>query len=390
MSKISKIILKIVSALVLIFLALQTGVFFAIRMGITDVGGGIDANSAEYNILANDIDELLAASSSVIIATSTEEEKDVFANALPKNDSIYGPRGTENWCRIEAAADFDAAIARNIALAYHDSHSERLLSNMLLAMKLRLAEKEEFAAELEACDASLRFIDPQALIDSLPTKASSSLYTWQNGEPWQIISQAIAKDKDRIEKAAAAAGIQPRLLVSVAIVEQLRLYYTQRELFEQVFKPLKILANANKMAWGVMSIKEKMAIATEEHLRDTASPYYIGTSTEHLLAFPADADVAKLRYERLTDERDHYYSYLYGALIIRQFQEQWQRAGSNIDYRPEVVATLFNIGFQNSKPKADPQVGGSTMEIEGQKYFFGSLAYEFYYSGVLMDEFRFE
>jgi hypothetical protein len=66
---------------------------------------------------------------------------------------------------------------------------------------------------------------------------------------------------------------------------------------------------------------------------------------------------------------------------------QWQKAGQDISDRPEILATLFNIGLQNSKPKSNPQVGGSKITIDGNDYVFGSLAYEFYYSGDLINEF---
>jgi hypothetical protein len=67
--------------------------------------------------------------------------------------------------------------------------------------------------------------------------------------------------------------------------------------------------------------------------------------------------------------------------------KQWKDAGYDIKYRPEIVGTLFNVGFPQSKPKVNPQVGGSQILAGGQKYSFGSLAYEFYYSGELLYEF---
>jgi hypothetical protein len=174
--------------------------------------------------------------------------------------------------------------------------------------------------------------------------------------------------------------------MSVAAVEQMRLYYTQRELFEKVFRPLQILASANKMAWGVMSIKESTAINIENHLNDPNSPFYLGKSYERLLDFQTDQPTQE-RYNRLINEKDHYYSYLYGALLVRQYIAQWQNAGIDISTRPEIVGTLFNIGFKNSHPKAQPEVGGSLLSIGGHEYTFGSLAFEVYYSGEMSQEY---
>ncbi len=66
---------------------------------------------------------------------------------------------------------------------------------------------------------------------------------------------------------------------------------------------------------------------------------------------------------------------------------QWQRAGFPIDDRPEILASLFNLGYQRSKPKKNPSVGGSVFKIHETDYTFGAVAFEFYYSGELADVF---
>jgi len=57
-------------------------------------------------------------------------------------------------------------------------------------------------------------------------------------------------------------------------------------------------------------------------------------------------------YNRLSNAQDHYYSYLYTALYIKEVEAQWQKAGFDISQNPGAVATLFNIGFQGSRPNA--------------------------------------
>jgi hypothetical protein len=258
---------------------------------------------------------------------------------------------------------------------------------MILALTLRLQNRPDLNSRLKICDQTEgQVYKLDVLQNRFKNIKDKNVYTWQEGEPWQVIREAVLKDKTTLERVGQELNIQPRLLLSVAIVEQLRLYYTQRELFEKVFKPLKILANANKMAWGVMSIKEAAAILVENNLKDAQSPFYLGPNYEHVLDFKGN-DLAKERYERLTNEKDHYYSYLYGGLIIKQILHQWEKAGHTIDYRPEIIATIFNIGLQNSHPKDNPQVGGSSIKIGEDSYVFGSLAYEFYYSGDMMAEF---
>ena len=90
---------------------------------------------------------------------------------------------------------------------------------------------------------------------------------------------------------------------------------------------------------------------------------------------------------RIANEKDHYYAYLYGALYLAEMMKQWRTAGYEIMYRPEIVGTLFNVGFPQSKPNPNPKVGGSEINVGEGKYSFGSLAYEFYYSGELAEEF---
>ena len=49
--------------------------------------------------------------------------------------------------------------------------------------------------------------------------------------------------------------------------------------------------------------------------------------------------------------------------------------------------SLYDIGFEHSKPNADPKSGGAEISIGGTQYSFGSLAAEFYYSNALVNEF---
>jgi hypothetical protein len=132
-----------------------------------------------------------------------------------------------------------------------------------------------------------------------------------------------------------------------------------------------------------MGIKETTASEIEDHLKDPKSEYYLGENYENILSSLDDNT-----YDKLTSEKDnHYISYLYGALYLRQFLTQWQNAGYDIKYRPEIIGTLFNVGFPQSKPNPNPKVGGSAIDVGDGKYSFGSLVYEFYYSGELTDEF---
>lgn len=211
-------------------------------------------------------------------------------------------------------------------------------------------------------------------------------YDWSKGEEWATLKGALEKDAKVLTQAATAAGIDPRLLASCLIVEQLRLFHSEREVFKQVFAPLVILGTQSQFSWGVMGMKPETAKQVEVYLKDTSSPYYLGPQYEDILDFTT-TNPDQERFERLVDERNHYWSYLYSAIYLKQMQAAWAKAGYPIEGRVGILATLFNIGFNNSKPKADPKVGGAIIDINEVEYTFGGLAAEFYYSDQLTSDF---
>jgi Fe-S cluster biosynthesis and repair protein YggX len=217
-------------------------------------------------------------------------------------------------------------------------------------------------------------------------QSDSSLFYWANTVQWPVMKTAIVKDKMRIDSVARLCDLEPRLLVTMLLGEQIRLFDSKREAFKKWIQPLKILVNETTLSLGVMGIKEETAIKIERYLKDKNSVYYPGEKYEHFLDFKT-TDIATERFARLTNPKDHTYPYLYAALFLKQIDEQWKRSGYDISKRPEILATLFNLGFEVSKPKPDPQTGGSRINIDGRQYTFGGLGYEFYYSGELAEEF---
>jgi hypothetical protein len=211
-------------------------------------------------------------------------------------------------------------------------------------------------------------------------------YTWLNTEEYLALQAGLRGEKIVLNRVEKETGIKGRLLASILFVEQMRLFTSDRELFKKVFEPLKILGVQSQFSWGILGLKQETLIQIEKNLRDTASPFYLGPDFETALDFRTTKPDEE-RFERVTDTRDHYYAYLYAALFLKQIENQWQKAGFDIAGRPEILATLYNIGFIHSIPKADPQAGGAEIEIAGTKYSFGRLAYEFYYSDELTEEY---
>lgn len=215
---------------------------------------------------------------------------------------------------------------------------------------------------------------------------NENLFIFAGTEEWEFFKDSVVKDVEVIKKVERQTGIKSRVLVAQLVAEQMRLFHSDRPFFKKAISPLKVLASMSQFSWGVLGIKEETAKSIEKNLKDTTSPYYLGTEYEHLLDFKTP-NTDDERFKRITHYRDHYYAYLYAALFNKQVIAQWYREGVDISNRPEILATLYNIGFRNSKPNPDPQTGGAELTINGKRYSFGRVAYSFYYSGELLDEF---
>lgn len=210
---------------------------------------------------------------------------------------------------------------------------------------------------------------------------------WMKSDEWSVLSKALGKDSSIINKVSELVSLDSRVLVSVIVPEQMRFFTSNRESFKKYFEPLKILGNLTQFSYGVSGIKLETAKEIENHLKDKNSPYYLGESYENILDYDVSlGNVDDQRLDRLTS-KDHYYSYLYTALFVKQVINQWNLSSVDIDDRPEVLATLFNLGFSKSIPKEDPDTGGSILEINGKKYTFGGIAYDFYHSSDLSNIF---
>lgn len=212
------------------------------------------------------------------------------------------------------------------------------------------------------------------------------MYTWLNTQEYLSLKESMKNEQVVLTRVEKETGIKPRLLASILFVEQMRLYTSDRELFKKVFEPLKMLGVQSQFSWGVLGLKQETLIQIENNLINSKSPYYLGTDFEKALNFTTDKPDIE-RFLRVTDEHNHYYTYLYAAILMKQLETQWQKTGYDISDMPEILATLYNIGFANSKPNANPKSGGAEIEIANTKYSFGELAYEFYYSDELLDIF---
>lgn len=291
--------------------------------------------------------------------------------------------------RIIVLNEFYPVNAQYVLSAYQKTQDERLALQMLDAVDLRLQKDRKYQRALQKMKEKTN--------DSNSEKTGLSVFEWMNIEEWKYFKEAVAKDKKWIDSAARVTGVEGRFIVACLVGEQVRLFNSRREKFKDLVAPLKTLALETNLSYGVTGIKENTAIRIEQYLKDSTSVYYLGKEYAHLLDYDSMAnytnnlnDTMSVRLQRLVQFNNHYYSYLYAAIFIKQIKMQWERAGYPIDDRPEILASLFNLGYAKSKPKKNPGVGGSVFKVRETEYTFGSVAYEFYYSGEMADLFPYE
>ena len=332
--------------------------YVAIKFRLTDEKGSVDANNRYF-----------------------EGMEDKYNQAYKLNSEQLKALHFESLDRILLLKKFYPKNAQYILDAWKASNNEVEVKRMIDAVDIQLKSNRVYQQQRR-----------QLKREKNQQKKSGNLlsaFEWMNIQEWSDFKIAVAKDVKLVDSVAQQTDVEGRLIVSCLVGEQIRLFNSDREAYKKWISPLKILSVESMFSFGVTGIKEQTAIQIEEHLKNPKSVYYLGKKYEHLLDFKT-ANPNQERISRLTDFHNHYYSYLYAAIFLKQVKMQWERAGFPIDHRPEILVTLFNVGYPQSVPKAHPKVGGSTIKIKDKAYTFGAVAYQFYYSGELYDLFPFE
>jgi hypothetical protein len=358
------------------------GAFVGIRLQATNVSGRVDTLSEAFQRQTTSVEMSTPRPSAPARIRGVGSGKAPAPSPRPS-------AAARRLCVLDELSRTAPSNVRNILDATRKVKSPLVESQMIFAVETHLEDRAAYEQHVAECAQAFarRGLTETAIEDRVQGASARNVFGWPDTEEWQVVAASINKDKEAIDRAAAMANIGARLIVSNLMVEQLRMSSTARGLSKKYFASLKILANSLRVSLGVMAIKEDTAVEIERHLKDQTSPYYLAPEYEHVLDYPPGQDPGRARYSRLTDDEDHYYSYLYGALYLRQVIRQWGHAGYDIASRPEILATLFNVGFSRSNPNPSPKVGGAAMDIGGTDYTFGRLAHEFYYSGELADEF---
>jgi hypothetical protein len=357
-------VLRITTLTVVLLFALigfvLTSSFFAIKLHLFNDPGAVDYNDRYFQ---------------------KNSEKD-YALLLKDTTLTDISKLTIYYQKLRLLNQYYPENAKLLHQAWLQHQDISIAEKMFDAINIRMQENKEFQDKLNA-------ISQNQKVEKKATNHGENIFEWMNIMEWDDFKLSVIKDSALIDSAAKVCNVEPRLIVSVLLGEQMRLFNSTREVYKKVISPLKILSVEAKFSLGVTGIKEETALKVERFLKDSLSPFYLGLKYKDLLRFYT-ADPNKERFSRLVNYKNHLYSYLYAAIILRQVREQWRKAGYDISERPEILATLYNVGFEYSKPGPSPRVGGSKVTINEKSYSFGALAYEFYYSGELLKEFPYK
>jgi len=345
----------VVFALIGLFL---TTAFFAVKLHVANDPGAVDYNDRYF-----------------------QELKDKYGQSSTSDSSKVNGREAEFFHNVLVLNKYYPENSLYILNAYLKSNNLSEAERMIGAVNLYMQNNKGYNSEIK----DFEVVNSKAGSQ----RNNGSVFEWMNISEWEDFKLAVAKDKPLIDSVANLTDVEPRLIVAVLVGEQIRLFNSDREAYKKWIGPLKILSVETTFSLGVTGIKIPTALTIERNLKDRESAFYLGEKYEHLLDFQTN-NITDERFKRLTSYKNHFYSYLYAALNIKQIKTQWECAGFPIGDRPEILATLYNIGFEVSVPKENPVVGGSTVMIHRKPYSFGAIAYEYYYSGELYDLFPFK
>jgi len=332
----------------------------AVKFKWTNDSGDVDINNRYYEDIASQY--------------GNESKKD--SATIARDEYIM-------FQRLGVLSRFYPHNAKVISEAYQHEKNVYTALRMLDAVSILLRDNKQFMREMKDVNKKAKF-------------NSGSVYAWSNYTVWKQFCNTIIKDKRAIDSVSRLTGVESRIIVMCVVGEQLRMFNSGREKFKQYVYPYSRLILPSNRGYGVSGILEHTALRIESTLFNEKDPFYPGDYFQQTInvrdSFPEVINDSISAHKHKTIQRlikggDHYYSYLYTAYLMRQFQAHWEKNKFDLSNRPEILGTLFNLGYQKSKPKKNPEVGGSTFKIGEKDYTFGGLCFEFYYSGEMQDAF---
>lgn len=162
-------------------------------------------------------------------------------------------------------------------------------------------------------------------------------------------------------------------ILSIVSSEQVRASNTYRWLFKSVMKN-NMLQSYTQFSLWISGIKENTAIKIESDLKNPKSEFYLWKEYETLLDFKTK-NIKQERIDRLTNQNDYYWQYLYTWIFIKMVKHQWEANWHLLwDNHIWIISTLFNIWINKSEPKETPNLWGASIKVDGQVFLFWEIS----------------
>jgi len=198
------------------------------------------------------------------------------------------------------------------------------------------------------------------------------------------VHAVLIRNSEQIKKVGNELNLDPRIIASVIYVEQaqhaMRFTGKLEDFISSVVGGDTLLGLAGASI-GPYQLKASAVSQADSYLRDPSSEFYLGAQFENYLS---EIPLNRFNSEEILDDEQKAIKAI--GVILAQFQKQWKEDSNGIDIsnRPDILATLFNIGFKKSIPKKNPQSGGFVYyDISGVEKNFGDRSYDWYFSDKL-------
>ncbi len=177
-----------------------------------------------------------------------------------------------------------------------------------------------------------------------------------NREVEALVYQDIAAHRQEIEWSCRYFGVDAKVLYAILAIEnmqdRLNIIRRTKDRVAGSFKDFRLFEDElyrwARLSTGYTHIKPSFALETWRRL--AAIPQFQDALTEE--------DVRPSTYT--ADARTAIKIAAAGLFVL---QRQWLTSPSHIDLgrRPDILATLYNLGFEKSHPHPDPRPGGSLL-----------------------------
>lgn len=157
----------------------------------------------------------------------------------------------------------------------------------------------------------------------------------------------LQENRSTIVSAADSAKLDPALLAGIVYVAHTRDHPRWTgDVLEELSSPYREILDCSV---GLMQMKESTASSLQEIIRNSSPNSPVSRPD-----FIRDYGCFQLvKYSQNLHQPDH--SANLAACMLRMLCEQWRLAGYPIDDRPEILATLYNLGGEKSHPKPNPR-----------------------------------